>query len=51
MLNAIGLQNPGSRHVVDTILPSLDFSETRFIANLSGSTVDEQAEDNTNNIE
>jgi dihydroorotate dehydrogenase (NAD+) catalytic subunit len=41
MLNAIGLQNPGSRHVVDTILPSLDFSETRFIANLSGSTVEE----------
>lgn len=41
MLNAIGLQNPGSRHVVDTILPSLDFAETRFIANLSGSTVEE----------
>ena len=41
MLNAIGLQNPGSRHVVDKILPTLDFSETRFIANLSGSTVEE----------
>jgi dihydroorotate dehydrogenase (NAD+) catalytic subunit len=44
MLNAIGLQNPGARHVVDTILPSLDFSETRFIANLSGSTIEEYAE-------
>jgi dihydroorotate dehydrogenase (NAD+) catalytic subunit len=44
MLNAIGLQNPGARHVVDKILPSLDFSETRFIANLSGSTVDEYYE-------
>ncbi|MFO7604374.1 MAG: dihydroorotate dehydrogenase [Gammaproteobacteria bacterium] len=44
MLNAIGLQNPGARHVVDNILPSLDFSETRFIANLSGSTVEEYAE-------
>jgi len=44
MLNAIGLQNPGARYVVDEILPKLDFSETRFIANLSGSTVDEYAE-------
>jgi dihydroorotate dehydrogenase (NAD+) catalytic subunit len=41
MLNAIGLQNPGTRHVVDNILPSLDFEETRFIANVSGSTVEE----------
>ena len=41
MLNAIGLQNPGSRHVVEKILPTLDFGETRFIANLSGSTVEE----------
>ena len=41
MLNAIGLQNPGARHVVDEILPELDFSETRFIANISGSTVEE----------
>ncbi|MFO8025053.1 dihydroorotate dehydrogenase [Thiohalophilus sp.] len=44
MLNAIGLQNPGSHHVVDTILPGLDFSETRFIANLSGSTLEEYVE-------
>lgn len=43
MLNAIGLQNPGSRHVVEEILPRLDFSETRFIANISGSTVAEYA--------
>lgn len=41
MLNAIGLQNPGVDHVVDVILPQLDFSETRFIANVSGSTVEE----------
>lgn len=44
MLNAIGLQNPGARQVVDTILPTLDFEETRFIANLSGSTVEEYVE-------
>jgi dihydroorotate dehydrogenase (NAD+) catalytic subunit len=41
MLNAIGLQNPGARFVVDEILPALDFSETRFIANVSGSSVEE----------
>ena len=44
MLNSIGLQNPGSRVVIDEILPSLDFTETRFFANLSGSTVEEYAE-------
>ena len=41
MLNAIGLQNPGAHHVANEILPQLDFSETRFIANVSGSTVEE----------
>ncbi|MFN5012123.1 MAG: dihydroorotate dehydrogenase [Gammaproteobacteria bacterium] len=44
MLNAIGLQNPGTDHVVRNILPTLDFSETRFIANVSGSTIEEYAE-------
>jgi dihydroorotate dehydrogenase (NAD+) catalytic subunit len=44
MLNAIGLQNPGVDHVVDSILPELDFDETRFIANVSGSTVEEYYE-------
>ncbi|MFO1434942.1 MAG: dihydroorotate dehydrogenase [Gammaproteobacteria bacterium] len=44
MLNAIGLQNPGARYVVDEILPALDFTETRFIANVSGSTVEEYEE-------
>ena len=41
MLNAIGLQNPGVDAVVDDILPGLDFSETRFLANVSGSTIEE----------
>ena len=44
MLNAIGLQNPGVATVVDDILPGLDFEETRFIANVSGSTIDEYVE-------
>ncbi|HAI96871.1 MAG: dihydroorotate dehydrogenase B catalytic subunit [Cycloclasticus sp.] len=44
MLNAIGLQNPGAETVVNNILPSLDFEETRFIANVSGSTIEEYTE-------
>jgi dihydroorotate dehydrogenase (NAD+) catalytic subunit len=44
LLNAIGLQNPGVDHVVTNILPELDFNETRFIANVSGSTIEEYTE-------
>ena len=44
MLNAIGLQNPGARYVVGEILPRLDFSEARYIANISGATIEEYAE-------
>jgi dihydroorotate dehydrogenase (NAD+) catalytic subunit len=44
MLNAIGLQNPGADHVVRRILPGLDFSETRFIANVCGSKIEEYVE-------
>ena len=43
MLNAIGLQNPGMDKVVDEILPQLDFGETRFIANVCGSTIEDYA--------
>jgi dihydroorotate dehydrogenase (NAD+) catalytic subunit len=43
MLNAIGLQNPGVDKVVDEILPGLDFTETRFIANVCGSTIEDYA--------
>ena len=43
MLNAIGLQNPGVDKVVDAILPGLDFSETRFMANVCGSTIEDYA--------
>jgi dihydroorotate dehydrogenase (NAD+) catalytic subunit len=44
MLNAIGLQNPGVDHVIRRVLPELDFTETRFIANVSGSTIEEYVE-------
>ena len=44
MLNAIGLQNPGVERVVRDILPTLDFTETRFFANACGSTIEEYVE-------
>lgn len=44
MLNAIGLQNPGVDRVVTEILPALDFTETRFFANVCGSTIDDYIE-------
>jgi dihydroorotate dehydrogenase (NAD+) catalytic subunit len=44
MLNAIGLQNPGVDVVVRHILPTLDFNETRFIANVCGSTIEDYVE-------
>ena len=44
MLNSIGLQNPGAHEVVENILPSLEPFETHYIANVSGSTIDEYIE-------
>jgi dihydroorotate dehydrogenase (NAD+) catalytic subunit len=44
MLNAIGLQNPGVDYVIAQILTHLDMTETRFIANVSGSTLKEYEE-------
>jgi len=44
MLNAIGLQNPGTRFVVEEVLPKLPHDETQFWANANGSTVEEYAE-------
>jgi dihydroorotate dehydrogenase (NAD+) catalytic subunit len=44
MLNAIGLQNPGVDRVIGDILPMLDFGETHFIANVSGSSIEEYYE-------
>jgi len=41
MINAIGLQNPGADIVVKEILPTLDFENTKYIANISGSTLEE----------
>ena len=44
MLNAIGLQNPGTQAVIEEIMPALDKTETKFIINISGSSVEEYGE-------
>jgi dihydroorotate dehydrogenase (NAD+) catalytic subunit len=44
MLNAIGLQNPGARYVVEHILPGLPHDETQFWANVNGASLEEYAE-------
>jgi len=44
MLNAIGLQNPGARYVVENILPNLPHDETQFWANANGTSPEEYAE-------
>jgi len=44
MLNAIGLQNPGARYVVDQILPELPHHDTQFWANANGTSPEEYAE-------
>lgn len=44
MLNAIGLQNPGARYVVEKILPDLPHDQTQFWANANGTSPEEYAE-------
>ena len=44
MLNSIGLQNPGTESVINEIMPSLKKNETKFIINISGSSVEEYGE-------
>ena len=41
MLNSIGLQNPGTQAVIEEIMPTLDKTETKFIINISGSSIEE----------
>jgi len=44
LLNSIGLQNPGAKSVIADYLPKLDLTESRFIINVSGSSIEEYAE-------
>ena len=41
LMNAIGLQNPGAQAVINDIMPALDRTKTKFIINISGSSVEE----------
>lgn len=41
MLNAIGLQNPGVHQIIKSEVPFLSQYDTKIIANISGSTVEE----------
>lgn len=41
MLNAIGLQNPGVRSIIETELPFLGSFDLPVIANIAGSTIEE----------
>lgn len=44
LLNSVGLQNPGAHAVIKDYLPKLDLSESQFIINVSGSSIEEYAE-------
>ncbi|QCU90924.1 dihydroorotate dehydrogenase [Thiomicrorhabdus sediminis] len=44
LMNSVGLQNPGAQAVIKDYLPKLDLSESRFIINVSGSSIEEYAE-------
>ncbi|MBO1927264.1 dihydroorotate dehydrogenase [Thiomicrorhabdus sp. 6S2-11] len=44
LLNSVGLQNPGAREVIEKYLPQLNMSDTQYIINVSGSSIEEYAE-------
>lgn len=44
LLNSIGLQNPGAKAVIEQYLPKLNLDDSRFIINVSGSSIEEYAE-------
>lgn len=44
MINSIGLQNPGADFVIEEIMPGLNKEETKFIINISGSSIQEYGE-------
>lgn len=44
LMNSVGLQNPGVEKVIADYLPQLDMDQTRFIANISGASIEEYAE-------
>ena len=44
MLNSVGLQNPGAEYFLENELPWLRQFDTKLIANLCGSTIEDYVE-------
>ena len=44
ILNSVGLQNPGAQYFIDNYLPRLKTYDTRLIANLCGSSIEDYVE-------
>lgn len=44
ILNSVGLQNPGAQYFIDNYLPKLKTYDTKLIANLCGSSIEDYVE-------
>lgn len=44
LLNSVGLQNPGAKAVIENYISQLNMSDTRYIINVSGSSIEEYAQ-------
>lgn len=44
LLNSVGLQNPGAKEVIEKYISRLNMNDTRYIINVSGSSIEEYAE-------
>lgn len=44
LLNSVGLQNPGAKEVIEKYISRLNMDDTRYIINVSGSSIEEYAE-------
>jgi dihydroorotate dehydrogenase (NAD+) catalytic subunit len=44
LLNSVGLQNPGAKEVIQKYISQLNMSDTQYIINVSGSSIEEYAE-------
>jgi dihydroorotate dehydrogenase (NAD+) catalytic subunit len=44
LLNSVGLQNPGAKEVIEKYISQLNMSDTQYIINVSGSSIEEYAE-------
>ncbi|WP_130538209.1 dihydroorotate dehydrogenase [Thiomicrorhabdus indica] len=44
LLNSVGLQNPGAKEVIEQYISRLNMEDTRYIINVSGSSIEEYAQ-------